>query len=129
MWPKEDIPNEASVFMRLHRNLIFTGEIGPNVFRDQEGGMSVDWDKYSSASETRARGRTPADNAVISMGVASIRAIEALVVEHDPVQENSFDQKGNPLKPNRAHSQVIGEKDTQRRLMLSRIWKWEIRLD
>ena len=128
MWPKEDIPDEASVFMWVHRNLIPQGEMGPHVFRDHGGGMSVDWDRYSTAADTRARARVPADNAVISMDVVRVRGIDGLVVEHDPVQENSFDQKGNPLKPNRAHSQVIGEKDTQRRLLLSRIWQWEIKL-
>lgn len=128
MWPKEEIPDEASVFMRVHKNLIPAGEIGPNVFRDQGGGMSVDWDKYSTPSQTRDRGRVPADSAVIRMGVFFIRRIEGLMMEHDPIQENSSDENGNPLKANRAHSQVIGEKNPERRLLLSRICSLEITL-
>ena len=99
------------------------------MFRDQGEGMSVDWREYSTALETRNRGKIPADNAVISLPAGGIRQIEGLVVEHDPVQENSFDKNGNPLRPNRAHSQVIGEKTTERRLKLSRSdWRWEMRL-
>ena len=91
--------------------------------------MSVDWREYSTALETRNRGKIPADNAVISLPAGGIRQIEGLVVEHDPVQENSFDKNGHPLRPNRAHSQVIGEKTTERRLKLSRIdWRWEMRI-
>ncbi|HUF63526.1 MAG TPA: hypothetical protein VMN36_15730, partial [Verrucomicrobiales bacterium] len=58
-----------------------------------------------------------------------------LEVEHDPVQENLFDESGAPLDSNRAHSEVLGissdsaEKKTERRLKLSRIWRWEIRLE
>ena len=129
MWSKEVIPDSSSVLLRLHQNLIPDGEVRPNVFRDQGGGMSVDWREYSTALETRNRGKIPADNAVISLPAGGIRQIEGLVVEHDPVQENSFDKNGNPLRPNRAHSQVIGEKTTERRLKLSRIdWRWEMRL-
>lgn len=136
MWPKEEIPDEASVFMRIHRNLIPTGELGPNAFREHGRGMSVDWSKYSTPLETRDRTRKspPSDNAVVSMTVGDIRAIDGLVVEHNPVQENSFGEDGNPTEPNRAHSEVIGissvspEKKTERRLKLSRIWRWEIRL-
>ena len=129
MWSKEVIPDGSSVLLRVHKNLIPDGEVRPNVFRDQGGGMSVDWREYSTALETRNRGKIPADNAVISLPAGGIRQIEGLVVEHDPVQENSFDKNGNPLRPNRAHAQVIGEKTTERRLKLSRIdWRWEMRL-
>jgi hypothetical protein len=129
MWPKEEIPNSSSVLLRVHKSLIPDGEVRPNVFRDQGAGMSVDWRKYSTPFETRNRGKIPGDNAVISLSVGGIRQIEGLVVEHDPVQENSFDRNGDPLKPNRAHSLVIGEKTTERRLKLSRIeWRWEMRI-
>ena len=129
MWPKEDIPDDASVFMRIHKRFISGGDFRPNAFRDQGGGMSVDWNKYSTPLEARNGARTPSDNAVISMMVGEIRAIEALVVEHTPIQENSFDEGGNRLKPNRAHSDVFGEKTTEVRVKLSRIWAWQIRLD
>ena len=129
MWPNEEIPDDSSVLLRVHKNLIPHGELTPNVFRDQGHGMSVDWRKYSTPSETRDRGRVPADNAVISMAVGGIRQIDGLVVKHDPIQVNSFGTQGNPLKPNRAHSLVIGEKTTECRLKLSRVdWRWEIAL-
>ena len=129
MWSKEVIPDGSSVLLRVHKNLIPDGEVRPNVFRDQGAGMSVDWREYSTALETLNRGKIPADNVVISLPAGGIRQIEGLVMEHDPVQENSFDKNGNPLRPNRAHSQVIGEKTTERRLKLSRSdWRWEMRL-
>ena len=129
MWSKEVIPDGSSVLLRVHKNLIPDGEVRPNVFRDQGEGMSVDWREYSTALETRNRGKIPADNAVISLPAGGIRQIEGLSVEHDPVQENSLDESGNPRKPNRAHSEVIGEKTTERRFRLSRLdWRWEMRL-
>jgi len=135
MWAKEEIPNTDGVYMRVHRNLIPDGQVRPNVFREHGKGMSVDWNKYSTPLETRNRGRIPPDNVVISMGVDSIRAIEELTVEHAPVQENTFDQEGSPIAPNRAHTDVLGissssdEKKTEIRVKLSRIWNWEIRFE
>jgi hypothetical protein len=126
MWPKEEIPDDATVFMRLHQTLFRDGAIMPVAFKDHGGGMSVDWSKYASPEETRARARQPAKNAVISMGVQAIRSIEGLLVEHEPVQENGLDDKGGPIPPNRAHSEVFGEKTEERRLKLSRIHSWAI---
>src|SRR6266446_6467447 len=129
MWPKEDIPDNASVFMRIHKNFIIGGDVMPNAFRDQGPGVSVDWNEYSTPLETRNRARTPSANAVISMIAAEIHKIDALIVEHAPIQENTFDEEGRPLAPNRAHSEVIGQKTTEVRVKLSRIWVWKIRLD
>jgi hypothetical protein len=129
MWPKEDIPNESSILMRVFRTFITQGYVLPNAFRDQGGGMSVDWDKYATPAETRARARTPENNAVISMVVGAVRNVDGLAVEHEPVQENSSDERGNPLRPNRAHCEVFGEKTTERRVKLSRLWRWEVPLE
>lgn len=123
--------------MRLHWRLIQGNDVGPNAFREHGGGMSVDWGKYSTPLETRNRARKspPSDYAVIGMITRDIRAIDGLVVEHDPIQENSHDENGDPIEPNRAHSEIVGisstsaEKKTERRLKLSRIWHWEIRLN
>src|SRR5438552_4190603 len=128
MWPKEDIPDTASMFMRVHKTFIAGDDVGPHAFRDHGRGLSVDWNKYSTALQTRDRARNPAHNGVITMVAGAVRAIEALVVEHEPIQENSFDEKGAPVKANRAHSEVIGEKTTEVRVKLSRIWSWQIRL-
>ena len=104
MWPKEEIPNDAAVFMRLPRKLIPNNEVGPNVFREHGNGMSVDWSKYSTPDETRKRARKsrPEDYAVIGMITGDIRTIDGLEVQHDPVQENSFDESGVAIEPNRA---------------------------
>jgi len=129
MWPKEDIPNESSIFMRVFRTFITQGNVLPNAFRDQGGGMSVDWDKYATPAQTRDRARTPENNAVISLFVGAVRGIDGLAVEHEPVQENSCDGRGNSVRSNRAHCEVIGEKTTERRVKLSRLWRWEVPLE
>ena len=128
MWPKEEIPAEGTVFMRIHRTWIRDGEAMIGVFQNREGGMSVDWNEYSTAEETRLRARRPAENGVISMNVGAIRSIEGLLVEHDPIQENSLDAQGKAVPHNRAHTEVLGEKTEERRVKLSRIYSWEIRL-
>ena len=93
-FPIENIPDADSVFMRAHRGYIRDGDIMTGVFKEQDGGMSVDWDKYASPKDTKARAKTPADNAVLSLPVAGIRAIGDLDVKHTPEPTN------------RAHSEV-----------------------
>ena len=111
-WPIEIIPDGNSVFMRAHKAHFRDGVLQPGVFREQDGGMSVDWDKYGSAETTRQQAPKPADNGVLSMPVAGIRHIEGLKVEHTP----------EPL--NRAHAEVFGlgltdrERQTEMRLLL-----------
>ena len=128
MWPKENIPDDASLFMRIHKTFITGGDVGPHAFRDHGRGLSVDWNEYSTPQETRSRARTPADNAVIGLVAGAVRAIEALMVEHEPIQENAFDEKGHAIKPNRAHSEILGDKTPEIRVKLSRLWNWQIRL-
>jgi hypothetical protein len=120
--------------MRLSKGLLGpTNEIRPNHFREQGNGMSVDWAKYSTPQETRNRSRRsePKDYAVISFVVGAIRSIKALEVVHSPVQENTVDEVGQVVPPNRAHSDVTGissppEEKVEKRLKLSRIFKPEI---
>jgi len=72
VWPIEPIPDADNVFMRVHRMYFREGELQPGVFKQQGDGMSVDWDKYSTAEETKKRARkNPRDNAVIRMCRAS----------------------------------------------------------
>ena len=108
-WPVEDIPDDDSVYMRAHR-MFFRPTLQPGVFRSQDGGMSVDWEKYSSPVDTRLRGKKPYDNAVISLPALGIRDINNLALEHTPEQEN------------RAHSDVFGlvnsEDLTEARILL-----------
>ena len=84
----EQIPDADFVYMRAHRNLIPKGKIEPGVFREQQGSMSVDWERYSSPQATRARAVNPADNAVLKMNVGGIRKINRIQVEHAPIPTN-----------------------------------------
>lgn len=95
-WHVEAIPDEADVLMRAHR-AFFRGKIlQPGVFRLHKDGLSVDWEKYSSPEDTRARGRVPQENAVIRLPVLRIRKISCLDVSHVPEDVN------------RAHSHLVG---------------------
>lgn len=111
-WESEEIPNTDLLFMRVHRTYLDAdGTPLPGAFRDHNGGMSTDWNKYSTALETLNRARDPSVNAVISMNVGDVREIPRQVVQHSPLQEN------------RAHTDVIGEKktDAEVRVLFTRI--------
>jgi|SRR5690242_5530869 len=121
MWPIEQIPDDSSLFFRIHKSYLqFGDELPPGVFRDQGGGMSTDWDKYSTAEETQKRVQrsAPEDNGVLSLNVGGVRQISPLTVEHTPQPEN------------RAHSEVFGDKkkDPEVRLKLKRLAQWVIKI-
>ena len=116
MWEPEEIPDAARVFMRAQKSFFRNGQLQPGVFRDHGAGMSVDWDRYSTALEAHGRCKVPADNAIISMEVGGIRAIQQLSVNHTPLEDN------------RAHSHVIGEKSPEARVLLGRLVRFEIQL-
>lgn len=99
-WPIESIPDNNCVFMRAHRQHFSHGELGHGVFRRREEGLSVDWDRYSTPEDTRARANSnPNDNAVISLLVGCIRQIRPLTVDHDPISAPQEER-------NRAHSLI-----------------------
>jgi len=87
-FPAEIVPDADSIFMRAHKNFFRGGTLGQGVFKAHDGGMSVDWSKYSSAQQTQLRGRKPKENAVIEMNVGEVRAIPTLEVSHTPKQDN-----------------------------------------
>jgi hypothetical protein len=93
-FPVEEIPDADSVFMRAHKDHFRDGTLRHSVFRAQDGGMSVNWDKYCSKEETKQQAKIPAVNAVISLPVGGIRKIRDLNVKHTPEPRN------------RAHSEV-----------------------
>jgi hypothetical protein len=98
-WPIEDIPNADRVFYRVHVNLLpASHELVPGVFREQHGSMSVDWGKYSSAKDTRARGSEPDKNGVVALVAGEVRSIDGLVVHHAP----------DRARNNRAHAEILG---------------------
>lgn len=116
-WPVEEIPDNDSVFLRVHKTWRkkSDGSIAPSAFKPHDGGMSTDWEKYSTAEETRQRGKPPVTNyAVVSLEVASVRKIDGLQVKH------------SPLIDNRSHSDVTGGDVDEARVLLRRIAKTEI---
>lgn len=84
------------------------GTLATGAFQNRGGAMSTDWSKYATPEETRQRRRTPADNAVVSMNVGKVRAVPGQSVTHTPLPEN------------RAHTDVLGEKDEEARVLLRR---------
>jgi len=107
-WPIEEIPDADSVFMRAQQMYFRDGELEPGVFQSHGGGMSVNWERYATAEETKQQARLvnkdPTNYAVVSAIVIRIREIDALRVEHTPIPNN------------RAHSDVLGPlKSVQKR--------------
>ncbi len=122
-WQIEQIPDSCIVYMRAHRDYFKDGQLQPGVFRKRENGMSVDWGKYSSATEARSRSRIPHSNAVIRLAVGGILRIEPLRVVHSP----------DVVRGNRAHADISGlptkEELTEIRLSLLDLAKTVIGID
>jgi hypothetical protein len=121
----EHIPEPDRLFMRVHVKLLPTRQLHAGIFRERLGAMSVDWERYSSAEDTRGRAPNPDENGVIALITGDVRRIEGLSVEHEP------------LRSNRAHSGIHGltlpgslpaeESKTKRRsLLLDLVNGWEI---
>lgn len=81
--------------------------------------MSTDWSKYSSPEDTRARAAVPGENAVIALRAGDVRRIASLIVRHRPVQPGTV-VDGRLIPPNRAHTDVVGDKTPEVRLRLLR---------
>ena len=115
-WDSEDISDDNFLFMRVHRQLLGDSgtSVNPGAFRNrptEKDGMSTDWQKYSTAVETRNRARTPRDNAVIQLQVGAVRRLNGQTVVHTP----------DIARLNRAHTDVIGEKNPEIRLKFCRL--------
>lgn len=113
-FPVEEIPDADAVFMRVHESHFREGVLQVGAFRNPDGGMSVNWDKYASAELTRQQARrNPEKNGVVTMPVGSVRRIRSLDVKHIPEPDN------------RAHSEINLPSDhqelTEVRIMLRRI--------
>lgn len=128
-WQTEPIPGVARLYMRVHKNQLENGEPIPGAFRNRPpstDGMSTDWEKYATPEKCRNRARTPADNAVIELKVAEVRAIPRQVVEHTPV----YQPAENPPNINRAHTDVFGEKrNPEIRMKYLQIYRMVIKLE
>jgi len=121
-WPVEEIPDDDSLYRRVHRvhwRRDSKEPIEPGAFKNYpkgSDGMSVDWARYSTPQETRARGK-PDENAVVQLVAGEVRMLQTQQVEHTPITEN------------RSHSEVIGQKTARVRTQLSRICTVVIPLD
>ena len=120
-WESENIPDEDSLFFRVHRRWFEPdGTIMPGVFRNQGDGMSTDWNKYASPADTLCRAKSPSDNAVVRFIVGEIRSqISTQSVVHTPDIQTL----------NRAHTDVRGPKLAEERLNFLRIYRPEIPLE
>lgn len=121
----EPIPDPDRVFMRVPVGWLPGSQFHPGIFREIEGAISVDWEKYSTADETRGRARNPSQNGVIALVVGAVRLIESLSVEHEPILSN------------RAHSGIHGltqpgalpaeeSKTKRRKLLFDLVTGWVI---
>lgn len=104
LWEPEEIPDTDSLFYRVPREWLKPGDtrIQPGLFRENKGSISTDWEKYSTAAQTRSRPGGPERFGVIRMVAGPVREIDGLTVLHSPVQ-NVQGQVDN-----RAHTSIFG---------------------
>lgn len=92
MFEIEQLPETATLYIRVHKNLINANKITRRAFQDLgEGakrGLSSDWDKYSTPLKTCQRNNKNPDN----YGVVAFRPRHlldyGLISKHDPIEEN-----------------------------------------
>ncbi len=116
----EFIPDPDLLFCRVHWSQFNVKEnrIARSVFGKVN--QSVDWSKYATREETLARHRKPEEiRPVASIAAGACRDLNQTVV-HVPLEST------DPGGPNRAHSEIRGEKSklTQSRLRdaLTDVW-------
>jgi hypothetical protein len=102
--------------MRVHiRTFANNAKLSTGAYKNHNLGMSTDWEKYSTPGQTQQRGRKAApEYGVVAMFVAEVRLVPGQTVEHEPEPEN------------RAHTEVVGEKDEEVRVLLRRCSTWVI---
>ena len=89
----DQVPDEAILYHRVHVNFVkhSGGHLRPNCFSDKKGvGLSTDWDKYSTAAQTRLRpGPEKAVNyGIVGFNAGAVRHIQQLTVAHSPTEDN-----------------------------------------
>ncbi len=115
---KEQIPDEHDLFMRIHFKHFKDGDILLIAFRNHDGGMSTNWSEYADANLTKEQAaldnKDPNNYGVVELSVGGVRGIPNQEVDHDPIPDN------------RAHTNVLGEKDPEARLKLNELSNWVI---
>lgn len=66
------------------------------IFTEHKGGMSTNWNKYSSADRTRAQATNPGAVGVVAVVAENVTAVDGLEIHH------------RPLMFNRSHTDVVG---------------------
>ena len=84
----EYIPDPDPLFMRVAKGWLPSRALHPGIFREIAGAISVDWEKYSTAQQTRDRAPNPSQFGVIGLVTGRVRKIEGLSVQHEPTKKN-----------------------------------------
>ena len=120
-FPKEQIPDEDDLFMRIHFAHFKYGDILTIAFQNHNCGMSTNWSNYADALLTKEQaalnGKDPNNYGVVEISVGGVRDIPNQEVDHDPDPDNQ------------AHTNVLGEKDEEARLKLKELADWAIRIN
>lgn len=133
-WSVEEIPDVDSLFYRVPVGGLRPTDLKvlPGVFKENKGSVSTDWEKYSTAVETRSRQGRPERFAVLRMKVGLVREINELTVFHSPIQnvEGQVDNRAHTdiygLEAQKSTSVDLGRKERIRTELYKRFHTWEI---
>lgn len=123
-----NIPDGDNVYMRVHhQNIILENNIKvirPVAFDPRgEGGLSVNWDRFSSPEMTQCGSPKPQANNVISMEVSKIRKLDsALDVKHIPLDDNYSHSEIFNIPPRKPNGMKV-------RIQLMDISRWVLECD
>jgi len=117
-FPVEEIPDEDTLFMRIHYRILGKKGLHPGVFINHNNEMSTNWSHYADAEVTKMQAnlydKNPDDYGVIDMNVGNVRNIDGQTVIH------------NPIPKDRAHTDVVGKKTEKARLDFYELSSWVI---
>jgi hypothetical protein len=119
MWEVEPIPDADAVFYRVHSGDLLDGKLHPGVFRERNGGMSSDWEKYSTADASRLRARHPGRTGIVTLNVGPLRELTLQVI-HAP----------DYARDNRSHANISGMSAQKLRIrteLYRRFGSWTLR--
>jgi hypothetical protein len=132
-WIIEDIPDQDSLFYRVPIGWLRSDlKVAPGVFKENKGSISTDWEKYSTAVETRSRQGRPERFAALRMVVSKVKEIEELSVSHEPIQgiggqsDNQAHTSIYGLESQIAGPSDLGRKEKIRTKLYKRFNVWEI---
>lgn len=131
MWKIEEIGIEAKFFRFVHKSQIDQKTKNPIPRNFEQTELSVNWDKYSTAEETKewigthiknnGDYKNPNNYFIVAIKYLDIKNnIPNQNIEHDPIFNKPT------VGDNRAHSLIIGKKDAKARLKFIDICDWAI---